>query len=40
MDLMTLTVTAAVLVAVALIAAVVPTERATRLEPTIALRIE
>jgi putative ABC transport system permease protein len=39
-DLMTLTVTAAVLVAVALVAAIVPTERATRLEPTIALRIE
>jgi predicted lysophospholipase L1 biosynthesis ABC-type transport system permease subunit len=40
MDFVTLAVTAAVLVVVALVASVVPTERATRLEPTIALRIE
>jgi ABC-type lipoprotein release transport system permease subunit len=39
-DLVTLIVTAAVLVTVALIASVVPTQRATRLDPTTALRIE
>jgi ABC-type antimicrobial peptide transport system permease subunit len=39
-DLVTLIVTVAVLVTVALIASVVPTQRATRLEPTTALRIE
>ena len=39
-DLVTLMVTVAVLVTVALIASVVPTQRATRLEPTSALRIE
>jgi ABC-type antimicrobial peptide transport system permease subunit len=39
-DLVTLVVTAAVLVAVALVASVVPAQRATRLEPTTALRIE
>ena len=39
-DLVTLIATVAVLVTVALIASVVPTRRATRLEPTIALRIE
>jgi putative ABC transport system permease protein len=39
-DLVTLIVTVAVLVTVSLIASVVPTQRATRLEPTTALRIE
>jgi predicted lysophospholipase L1 biosynthesis ABC-type transport system permease subunit len=39
-DLLTLIVTVAVLVIVSLIASVVPTQRATRLEPTTALRIE
>jgi putative ABC transport system permease protein len=39
-DLVTLIVTVAVLVTVALIAAVVPAWRATRVEPTTALRIE
>jgi ABC-type lipoprotein release transport system permease subunit len=36
----TLIVTVAILVAVALVASVVPTQRATRVEPTAALRIE
>ncbi|HWW87647.1 MAG TPA: ADOP family duplicated permease [Vicinamibacterales bacterium] len=39
-DLVTLIGTIAVLVTVALVASVVPTQRATRLEPTTALRIE
>jgi putative ABC transport system permease protein len=39
-DPMTLGVTVAVLVIVALAASVIPTRRATRLQPTIALRIE
>jgi predicted permease len=39
-DIVTLIVTAAVLVTVALVASVVPAQRATRLEPTTALRIE
>jgi hypothetical protein len=39
-DLVMLIVTVAVLVTVALIASVVPTQRATRVEPTSALRIE
>ena len=39
-DLMTLIVTGAVLVTAALIASIVPARRATRLEPTIALRSE
>jgi putative ABC transport system permease protein len=39
-DLVTFIVTVAVLVTVSLIASVVPTRRATRLEPTTALRIE
>ena len=39
-DLVTLIVTVAVLVTVALTASVIPTQRATRLGPTSALRIE
>jgi ABC-type lipoprotein release transport system permease subunit len=39
-DLVTLVVMVAVLVTVALIASIVPAPRATRLEPTTALRIE
>jgi len=39
-DFLTLVVTVALLVAVALLASVIPARRATRLEPTAALRIE
>jgi len=39
-DLVTLIVIAAVLMTVALVASIVPAQRATRLEPTAALRIE
>jgi hypothetical protein len=39
-DLVTLIVTVAVLAAVALVASVIPTQRATRPEPTSALRID
>jgi ABC-type lipoprotein release transport system permease subunit len=39
-DAVTLLVTVALLAIVALVASVIPTERATRLEPTTALRIE
>jgi ABC-type antimicrobial peptide transport system permease subunit len=39
-DLVTLIVMVAVLVTVALVASIVPAQRATRIEPTTALRIE